>query len=198
MSSRPRVRGIIAGMADDLKGRLLVASPKLLDPNFYRSVVLVLEHDDEDGALGVVLNRPSETELAEALEGWEEVAAEPTAVFVGGPVQPEVAVCLASPRPEAEPPGFQRLLDWVGSLDVSQDPAIAGAGVGQLRVFAGYAGWDLGQIEGEVDRGDWFVLDPLPSDVFDADPEDLWKRVLRRQRGDLRLVAEFPPHPMLN
>lgn len=181
-----------------LRGHLLVAAPKLVDPNFYRAVVLVLDHDEE-GGLGVVVNRPSDTSVAETLPGWEEVAGEPRRVFVGGPVQPEAAVCLAHPLADAEPPdGSQTLLDWVSSIDLERDPELVRPAVQSLRVFAGYAGWAPGQLEAEVASDDWFVLDALPADVFGPHPEDLWRRVLRREGGNLRLVAEFPPHPSLN
>lgn len=181
-----------------LKGRLLVAAPSLLDPNFARTVILVLDHDD-GGAVGVVLNRPSKTPVAEVLGSWSTAAAEPAVVFLGGPVQPEAAVCLARPSPDAGgAPGLQPLLGWAGSLDLDQDPVGVVAAIDELRVFAGYAGWSPGQLEAEVGDDDWFVVDALPADAFGGTPDDLWRRVLRRQRGPLRLVAEFPLHPSFN
>lgn len=181
-----------------LKGRLVVASPAILDPNFFRTVVLVLDHDDE-GALGVVLNRPSETSVATVLAAWEPAVAGPAVVFVGGPVQPEAGVCLATPGPAGQPAeGYAPVLDWLGSVDLHDEAGPVANAVERLRIYAGYAGWGPGQLEGEVEAGDWFVLDAGPEDVFDADPRGLWPRVLRRQGGSLQIVAHFPPHPSLN
>ncbi|HVM40912.1 MAG TPA: YqgE/AlgH family protein [Acidimicrobiia bacterium] len=199
MTARLR-RGIIVGMEGSLEGRLLVASPTLLDPNFFRAVVYVVDHDEE-GALGVILNRPSPVELDEALAGWDGAASPPTRVFVGGPVQPEAAVCLARPRPGAGDiigDAITLLPGGIASVDLDGDPALVASAIESLRVFSGYAGWAAGQLDAEVDSGDWFVVDALPGDVFDPDPDDLWRRVLGRQDGGLRLLAHFPALPVLN
>jgi len=179
-----------------LKGRLLVATPVLSDGIFDRSVVLVLEHGDE-GALGLVLNRPSETALAEPLPGWAPLAATPPVVFVGGPVRPEAAVCLARVRDEAVE-GWTPLVAGVGSLDLSGDPDVASAAVEELRVYAGYSGWSSGQLEDEIEAKAWFVVDIREDDVLTAEPDALWGAVLRRQRGNLSLYAAFPPDPSMN
>lgn len=185
-------------LPERLRGRLLVASPHLLDPNFARAVVFMLDHDD-GGAVGVVLNRPSETPLDEALEvaGWQGVASEPPVAFVGGPVQPQAAICLARVG-GASPPGFQTVVEGVGTLALDADDVAARDTVENLRVFAGYAGWGPGQLEEELRSDDWFVFDALPGDVFDRDPDGLWQRVLARQGGNLRMVAHFPLHPSFN
>jgi putative transcriptional regulator len=158
-----------------MKGRLLVASPILGDPNFARSVVLLLEHGD-DGAAGVVLNRPTDMALLNHLPGWDERAAAPGVIFVGGPVQPTGVICLGLRDGE------------VGPVD-PEEPDVA---VDQIRVFAGHAGWGPGQLEGEVDEGAWFVVDALPADAMSSRPNDLWRAVLRRQPGRLRLFADYP------
>lgn len=169
----------------ELTGSLLVASPLLADPNFFRTVVFVLQHDD-DGALGVVVNRPSGSPVADHLPGWADLALEPAVVFVGGPVEPAVAVALGD-RGAATP------LDGIRVVDLESDP------VGEwLRVFSGYAGWGAGQLEEELDEGSWMVVEALPSDITTPDPDDLWHDVLRRQRGPLRLLATYPPSPELN
>ncbi len=180
----------------DLSGRLLVASPRLADPNFYRTVVLMCAHDD-DGALGVVLNRPSESPVAEFLPDWAPLAADPGVVFVGGPVSPEVAVGVAEaagPRPPSE--GWTTVSGPLGMIDLAVSPAELG--VDRARVFSGYAGWGAGQLEGEIARGDWFVVESAPGDGFAAEPEGLWVRVLRRQPGRLALWSTFPPNPAFN
>lgn len=184
-------------MSEPLRGRLLVAAPMLQDPNFARSVVLMLEHA-EQGALGLVLNRPTQTRLAETVPQWAELAAEPGVVFLGGPVEPSAAICLAELAPGAEPDGFQRLAGRLGVLDLSADPALLGGAVARLRVFAGYAGWAAEQLDAELMLGGWHVLDAAPQDPFSGVPATLWSAVFRRQPGRLRLLAHFPPDPRLN
>jgi putative transcriptional regulator len=201
-----------------LKGRLLVANPALPDPNFDRTVVLLLAHEDE-GALGLVLNRPSDTEVDGPLPQWERLAAQPSVVFVGGPVRPGAAICLARVAGHSgsdamgtdgygevdsgetsvdESSGWTRLVGELGTLDLEQDPDHLSLGVQAIRVFAGYAGWGPGQLEREIDAGAWFVVPAQPEDVMSDNPESLWKRVLRRQGGELAVVSLFPSDPSLN
>ncbi len=183
-------------MERTLKGRLLVATPALVDPNFFRTVVLIIEHADE-GAAGVVLNRPSELELVGSpLEGWNEVAAHPQLVFVGGPVSPSDAVCLARKGAAATVEGWRPVVDGIGLLDLNQDEARSS--VDGLRVFAGYAGWSPGQLEDEIEDGSWYVLEADPNDALSADPATLWRQVLKRQGGKLALVSSFPLDPAMN
>ena len=183
--------------SDDLTGRLLVATPALKDPNFERSVVLLVAHEDS-GALGVVLNRATEVQVGDVLEGWDALAAQPSVVFEGGPVQPEAAICLARARPGADPEGFSRVEGVVGTIDLSTDPAGMAGHLDRLRIFAGYAGWGSEQLEAEIADGAWLVLDALPGDAFMARPEDLWSIVLRRQGGMLAALAFFPADPSQN
>ena len=184
-------------MTEPLKGRLLVATPSLGDPNFERTVVLVLEHG-EDGAVGVVLNRPSETELSDPLPGWQRFATAPQVVFVGGPVSPDAAICLARSWPDEQVEAYQPLLDSLGTVDLSADPDEVASALAAIRVFVGYAGWGPGQLEGEIDAGAWFVVDARPEDALSAEPEGLWEAVLRRQRGPLAMFANFPTNPSMN
>ena len=186
------------GEDGSLRGRLLVATPGLIDANFYRSVVLIVEHND-DGAAGIVLNRPSETQLREGpLDEWSALAAEPQLVFVGGPVSPDAAVCLAHCAAEAVPAGWQPVVRGLGVLDLSRDLGDLSAGVDRIRVFAGYAGWGGGQLENELEEGSWYVVDADPEDALTSMPGALWRFVLRRQRGKLALVANFPTDPAMN
>jgi putative transcriptional regulator len=180
-------------------GRLLVAAPALRDPNFDRTVVLVLEHGPE-GAVGVVLNRPTGTDLYAALPRWERLAADPSVVFEGGPVAPTAAICIARTPlvAEDEPEGWRPLFAGLGTVDLERDPEELSQPVRDIRVFAGYAGWGADQLEGEVASGAWYVLDALPDDALSADPDDLWRTVLRRQRGKLAMVANFPTDPVMN
>jgi putative transcriptional regulator len=185
----------MGGMGGGLRGRLLVATPMLEDPNFRRAVVLILEHNEE-GAIGVVLNRPSQAPLAEALPAWQLAVSDPRVVFVGGPVQRTAALGLGW-VPHGMPDGGLRVLgDCVGTLDLDSDPhllPLAGA-----RVFAGYAGWGAGQLEAEIATGSWYVIEALPADAFTEEPERLWRVVLRRQGGNLAMVSLFPDDPTLN
>lgn len=181
-----------------LRGRLLVATPGLVDANFFRTVVLVIEHSDE-GAAGVVLNRPSETALREGpLEAWGDLAADPAVVFVGGPVAAGAAVCLARPGPGERPQGWQPVMGALGVLDLGCDPGATRSGVDRLRVFSGYAGWGAGQLEDELAEGSWYVVDADPEDALSSQPAGLWRFVLKRQGGKLSLVANFPPDPSMN
>jgi putative transcriptional regulator len=167
-------------VSQQLRGKLLVATPDLEDPNFFRSVVLVLEHTD-DGALGVVLNRPTGTTMSESIPSWAEFAAAPAVVFVGGPVQPDAAIAI----------GRSAESEWI-TVDLGQEPGDMTPPVDRVRVFVGYAGWGAGQLEHEVDADGWFVVDADPGDPWSTTPGDLWRTVLRRQRGQMRVFADFP------
>ena len=171
-----------------LAGRLLVASTVLGDPNFDRTVVFMLQHDEE-GALGLVLNRPSASKVLEHLSWLAGSVIEPGVVFVGGPVEPEVAIALES----TDTPDRPTALPGVGLADVNQVEAGA-----PLRVFSGYSGWGEGQLEEELATDAWIVVGAEPGDVFTQDPEGLWATVLRRQGGHLTLLSTYPPHPSLN
>ncbi|HET6914569.1 MAG TPA: YqgE/AlgH family protein [Acidimicrobiales bacterium] len=183
-------------------GRLLVANPLLPDPNFDRTVVFLIAYNDDDGAVGLVLNRPSETMVAAPLPRWQHMAASPPVIFVGGPVQHDAVICLARPfghPAAAEPPGeWKAVTSDVGTLDLDMDPDGLHSSLSQVRLFAGYAGWAPGQLEGEIAAGAWWVVDAQPDDAFCDDPDRLWKAVLRRQRGPLALVASYPDDPAWN
>jgi len=176
--------------SSSLSGRLLVATPMLGDPNFDRTVVLMIEHNSE-GALGVVLNRPGTLEVVDALPEWSTLAASPAVLFSGGPVQGNALVGLGE---EAEVP----LVGSVGTVNLGIAPDGADGRLRRVRLFAGYAGWGPGQLEGEIEGRAWFVLDALPEDALTSEPGELWSAVLRRQRGHLRLLARHPTNPELN
>jgi putative transcriptional regulator len=186
------------GSALELAGQLLIATPVLRDPNFARTVVFLADHNDE-GALGVVLNRPSETPVTDVLPLWEPVATSPTSVFVGGPVAQDGALGLARLGASGQPEdGFQPLAAGFGAVDLDGDPALLAPYFAGLRIFAGYAGWGPGQLESEIEEGAWYVVSAAPDDVFSPRPALLWQHVLRRQGGDLALVSTFPLDPTLN
>jgi putative transcriptional regulator len=187
--------GTMEGPMDSLQGQLLVASPTMTDPNFARAVVAIANHD-VDGALGIVLNRPSETEVSEAVPELEEVVDVDEVVYVGGPVQPASIVVLA----EFEDPSEAAFLVVGGIGLVSERTGLdrLDTVTARRRVFAGYAGWGPGQLEAELEREDWIVEPAHPEDVFAAEPIELWGQVLDRKGGQFRLIARMPPDPSVN
>jgi putative transcriptional regulator len=200
-----------------LTGRLLVATPALADPNFDRTVVLLLDHDEE-GSLGVVLNRPTPVGVGDVLEAWAALTGEPGVVFQGGPVSMDSALGIAvipgsgvgsgggsgaasgsGTGPGAEDPlGWRRVHGAIGLVDLETPPELLSKALGSLRIFAGYAGWGPGQLEGELAEGAWYIVESEPGDVSSPDPERLWRSVLRRQRSELAMVATYPDDPSLN
>ena len=172
-----------------LRGRLVVATPALGDSNFAHTVVFLLDHSDE-GALGVVLNRPSEIDVKSALPRWDALVAQPDVVFLGGPVQPEAVVALGQPAKQSD--GVAPVSEGVGVVDLRTDPLLLIGDVTGMRLFAGYSGWSGGQLEEEIAQGGWFVVDAQPEDVFGDRPDDLWVRVLQRQGGVFVTVSEDP------
>ncbi|MER6998497.1 YqgE/AlgH family protein [Streptomyces sp. NPDC000410] len=180
-----------------LTGRLLVATPALADPNFDRAVVLLLDHDDE-GSLGVVLNRPTPVGVGDILEPWASLAGEPGVVFQGGPVSLDSALGLAVIPGDEGPLGWRRVYGAIGLVDLEAPPELLASALGSLRIFAGYAGWGPGQLEDELSDGAWYVVESEPGDVSSPRPEGLWRSVLRRQRSELAMVATYPDDPSLN
>jgi putative transcriptional regulator len=182
-------------LPESLRGHLLVAGPSLLDPNFHRTVVLVGEHGEE-GAMGVVLNRPSSVTVGEAVPPLVDLVDEDGFVYVGGPVQPEAIVVLGEfDEPER---ADALVVGAVGFLPGEIEDADALGTISRSRVFAGYAGWGPGQLEAELNESSWIVEPALPDDVFIADPTELWSDVLRRKGGPYAVLALMPPDPSLN
>jgi len=174
----------------------MVASPAMLDPNFHRTVVLLIEHGEE-GALGVVLNRATEMPVGEPLPAWHDRAAEPAVVFIGGPVQRSSAICLGRTSDPAGSGRFGAVFDGIGTVDLNESPDDL-PGVTSLRVFAGHAGWGPLQLEDELDEGAWVICEAHPDDVLHPEPDLMWDRVVERQPGVLALLTRFPPDPDLN
>lgn len=183
------------GSVESLRGMLLFSTPALFDPNFRRTVVLVAEHG-EDGAMGLVLNRPSETTVEEAVPELADVAGADSPVFVGGPVQPQAVLVLAEFDEPAEAAsvvfgaiGFARA---DGNLD---DLART---TRRARVFAGYSGWSPGQLEAELEEDSWLV-EPVDDIDLLADPDqDFFRAALETKGGSYRILALMPDDPRLN
>lgn len=185
-------------MADLRPGMLLVATPELADPNFRDSVVLLLD-TGEEGALGVVLNRPSPILVADVLESWRDVVAVPEVLFQGGPVGADGALAVgALTDPEDVPVGFREVFDRCGVVDLDTPVELVDGSLDALRIFVGYAGWGAGQLESEVADGSWYVVPARPADAFGQDADTLRRDVLRRQPGALAWAATRPINPEHN
>ncbi len=177
-------------------GRLLVATPLIGDPNFERTVILLLAHGP-DGAFGVVVNRPSDTTVGEVAEGWVPQVSAPGVLFVGGPVGEDTVVGLA--RRGREPvEHFGEVAGDLGTIDLHHPPAPGEHPWRGVRLFAGSAGWAPGQLEDELREGAWWAVDAEPDDPLTGDPEGLWARVLRRQQGSVAWFANHPDDPTAN
>lgn len=183
---------------DVAAGMLLVATAQLRDPNFAGSVVLLLDVNAE-GALGVVLNRPSQVRVSEVLADWGSLCAEPEVLFSGGPVTPDGAIAVAMVHdPSQEPIGFRSVVGRVGMLDLDTPTELLDGSLSGLRVFAGYAGWGAEQLRDEVAEGSWYVVPGEPGDAFRTDCWQLRRDVLRRQPGQLAWHLTRPVDPDLN
>jgi putative transcriptional regulator len=178
-------------------GQLIVATPSLGDPNFDRTVVFILEHTDE-GAVGVVLNRRSDVDLALPLPDWAALAADPRKIFVGGPVAQGAVLGLARGTSEESSDGWSPLIGRLGTVDLSMTPDAVDVGIEEMRVFTGYSGWGRGQLDHEIEGGSWFVVDAETNDAFTQEPEGLWTLVMNRQSSSAELLAGTPRHPWLN
>jgi len=181
---------------ESTRGKLLVATPSLLDPNFRLTVLLMLEHGKE-GALGLVLNRPSELPVRGTIDEWAPVVAEPVVFFVGGPVSQSSVIAVAAATLDDVGEGWSQLLGSVGTVDLEKDPAEIG-GIEEVRIFAGYAAWAPGQLEAELAEVSWLVLDYEPADAFLANPDELWWTVVGRQSGEVSRLRHYPADPHVN
>ena len=170
----------------------MVATPPLVDPNFDRSVVYMIEHSDQ-GAIGVVINRPS-TELGIAgLESWADRCVHPAVVYHGGPVEPDALIGLGwSDSGERDGDGWSLWRNGIGTVDLSREPFEVSPPVERLRLFRGYSGWGARQLDSERDAGAWIVLEADPTDPFSTEPRALWRAVLRRQGGRLAWLSNAP------
>ena len=166
----------------------------MADDNFNRTIVLMVEHT-EQGALGVVLNRPGGVPVEEILGPWAPQVSEPAVMFVGGPVEREAVLALGSLRDPAtaDASDTTMVVGAIGVIDLSADPDETAGSLDGLRLFSGYAGWSPAQLEAEIDAGGWIPVDADPHDVLTDQPEDLWRTVLGRQPDPaLRRLALYP------
>jgi putative transcriptional regulator len=181
---------------DSVKGQLLIAGPRLIDPNFFRTVVLIIDHSDE-GAFGLVLNRPSETSVGEAVPELETLIDGDEPLFIGGPVQPSTVITVG----RFTDVGHAALAAFedIGVLGTRGPPVEDLAEhVTEARAFVGHSGWGPGQLEAELETGDWILEPARAHDVFSPAPRELWSEVLTRKGGSYALVARMPMDPSLN
>lgn len=178
---------------DSLQGKLLVSSPGLVDPNFRKTVVLIAHHDEE-GAMGLVLSRPSDVPAVDAVPLLEGLPGADGPVFVGGPVQPEAFMVLAEfdDVEQAAAP----IMGELGFMPADAEPDELA--IRRLRLFAGYSGWGEGQLEAELAEDSWIVVDAQTEDAFADDPDELWRTVLHRKGGPFALMENMPFDPGLN
>nr|WP_246600341.1 YqgE/AlgH family protein [Skermania piniformis] len=190
---RERYGDAVAAAEQVRPGSLLIAATELTEPTFRRTVIYIIEHND-GGSLGVVINRPSEIPVGRVLPRWATLS-RPTSLYVGGPVKRDAALCLAVLRVGAECDsrvGLRRVAGRVAIADLDADPRRLAPFVEGARIFVGYSGWTFGQLESELERGDWMVLSARAGDLL-VDPRvDLWAAVLRRQPMPLALLATHP------
>jgi putative transcriptional regulator len=181
---------------ESLRGKLLIASPRIVDPNFRRTVVLMAEHGEE-GAMGLVLNRASEATVGEVVPDLAWIADEDSAVHVGGPVASTSVIVLAE---FDDPSSAALLLDGdLGFIPAeAEDPDALAAATRRTRVFADHAGWGAAQLESEIEEESWIIGEPRRDDVFTADPDELWGTVLRRMGREYALIATMPMDPSMN
>lgn len=186
------------------RGRLLVATPPLDDPHFDRSVVFMLEHGDA-GAIGVVINQSTPEDCPEEIAAWAPHLRAPAAVFTGGPVERAALIGLALAVGPADE-GWNEVTTpagndlWpgapaearLGSVDLTEDPHSLAERIVVARLFRGYSGWSAGQLDRELAEGSWMVFDATIDDVFSADPDTLWRRVVARQGGRTSWIAGAP------
>lgn len=180
-------------------GSALVAAPGLRDPNFSRTVVLIIEHRTT-GTLGVVLNRPSDVPVRDVLPSWGPHATVPQ-LYIGGPMEQRAALCVAALPAGVDAERTEGMISVRGPLalvSLDADAELMAPQLRGLRVFAGYAGWDRGQLVSEIDSGNWIVVPALPDDVLVPPGTDLWGRMLRRQGLPLSLLATYPIDPVQN
>ncbi len=181
------------------RGTLLVARPHLLDPNFVQSVILLCEHDDAGGSLGFVLNRPSDRSLDQVLQGDHDFAGRTDRVYVGGPVSLD---SLAVLHRTAGVPGALEILPGLqvggSAAELGRRFRDEGTPPSDARFLVGYSGWGEGQLAAELAEESWVVCPARPEWVFDADPETLWRRVLRSMGGAWSVLPNLPFDPSLN
>lgn len=177
-------------------GQLLIATPAIGDGTFDQSVIYMLHHDPV-GALGVIINQPSEIVIDELLPRWSDLANEPSVIFIGGPVEPNGFIGVGRSIPDIAPGDLDETAATVPgtdlvTVDLDADPALTSAYIDRLRIFRGYSGWAPHQLDTEISSGAWFTVPAVDNDMWTADPDEIYESVLLRQQGTMRWFANAP------
>ncbi len=182
-------------MMRSFRGKLLLATPEIVDDIFFRTVILVLEHSDE-GAIGVVLNRQSDLYSVDVLPKWNDDQGSSSLLHWGGPVQQESLLALGLYDEQVK----DDLKEGIGRIKVLDlNPEILDMTfILDARLYSGYAGWSTGQLDAEISTGGWIVTEVDNTDPFSHNPADLWSIVLKRQNGFLSRLAQYPDDPRMN
>ena len=171
-------------------GSLLVATPDMKDPHFDRAVILLIAYSSDDGAMGLILNRPltvDQMDTQSPIASWMESSQSPSTIFLGGPVEPNGYICMT---PDSSALSGLRSVDIESISPVHID--------GPHRVFRGYTGWGTGQLEDEVTFNSWYIVPSQLTDVLTTSPDTLWNDVLQRQDGPLKKLGLYPLNPEVN
>lgn len=182
-------------MSEPSAGGLLLATPGMHNAIFDRTVIMLLEHNDE-ASMGLVLNRPSTISAGHVLPQVAGLAV-PDLVFLGGPVEEGTALVLAEPADPTQS-DLVHPQNGVGLVDLTEPDPMASGAIARVRVYSGYAGWGPGQLEEELQSGAWITAEARPTDLWHTDSDILWASVLRRQEGLTRFLASYPDQPWLN
>jgi len=176
-------------------GALLIAPPMMKDPNFFRSVVLLCEHGPE-GSFGLILNRRVDVEtdfLQTELSGYDG------GFLLGGPVQTDTLHFLHHFEDVPESIPFMKDVFWGGDFEFVKSICKARpVAEDELKLYIGYAGWGEGQLQGEIDAGGWIVTPGDASAVFAQEPDQLWRKRLRKLGGEYAVMANYPVDPRMN
>ncbi len=192
---------VLAGLAafaqtDDLAvGKLLVASRDLGDPNFAKTVILLVHYSDDQGAVGLVVNRRTDVPMSRVFQDLKEAKGRTDPVYVGGPV--ELDSVLALLKTKTKPDNATRVFGdvyLISNKDVLKATMASGAEATVFHTYVGYAGWGAGQLEHEVELGAWHIMAADSATVFHADPDSVWQRMIQRTETQIaRLFTYTPP-----
>lgn len=175
-------------------GMLLIATPGMHDVTFDRTVIFLLEHD-ESSSMGLVLNRPSDMLVSDAIPQLE-CSTRPERLYIGGPVEQGTAIVLAQPIDPAAPDMYL-MNNGIGLLDLGTEPTTT-TGLERARAFSGYAGWGPRQLESELRGGAWILGECEPTDLWDQNHQQLWARAVARQGNMSEFLSHYPGQPWLN
>ncbi len=178
------------------KGRLLLSEPYLADPNFERTVILLTEHNDE-GSVGFILNKPSESRLNEVMEDVKGLDAQ---IFIGGPVQQDTLHFIHRFSDLEDAIELENGLYWGGNFEQLLSQADTGKlSLTEIKFFLGYSGWSTDQLDDELKLNSWIVSDRLSHElIFETSPEQMWKRAMQELGGRFSVYSNYPADPRMN